>query len=83
MTTSSGKHLEEIIHAHNASLLYKLITSARATDDLSIGFGRDRKKRQRQLTNNRRIKGKYHVTFLLKDIFVYARHQEKATDGLG
>ena len=39
---SSGKHLQDISHAHIVSLLYKLITSARGSDDLSIGFDRDR-----------------------------------------
>ena len=35
LTTSSGKHLEDISHAHLASLIYKLITSAKGSDDLS------------------------------------------------
>ena len=38
MTKSSGKNLEEIRHSHIASLMYKLITSAKDSDDLSIGF---------------------------------------------
>ena len=38
LTTSSGKPLEDISHAHIVSLMYKLITSARDSDDLSIGF---------------------------------------------
>ena len=38
LTTSSGKHLEDISHAHIISLLYTLITSAKDSDDLSIGF---------------------------------------------
>ena len=36
LMTSSGKHIEDISHAHLASLMYKLTTSARDTDDLSI-----------------------------------------------
>ena len=46
LTTSSGKHLENIGHAHIVSLLYKLLTSSRGSDDLYIGFdrSRDRKK---------------------------------------
>ena len=36
--SSSGKHIEEINHAHIVCLLYKLVTSGRNTDDLSIGF---------------------------------------------
>ena len=63
--------------------MYKLITSARNTDDLSIGFDRDRERRKGELTNNKNIKGKYQVTMMLKDIFGFAEHQEKGTFGLG
>ena len=42
ITTSSGKHLEEVSQAHIVSLMYKLITTAKGCDDLSIGFDRDR-----------------------------------------
>ena len=49
LTTSSGKHLENIDHAHIVCLMYKLITSSKGSDDLSIGFGRDRGRRQREL----------------------------------
>ena len=83
LTTSSGKHLEDISHAHIVSLMYKLITSSRGSDDLSIGFDRDRNRRKRELTNNKNIKGKYHVQVMLKDIFGFAEHQLKATCGLG
>ena len=83
LTTSSGKHLEDISHAHLVSLMYKLITTAKDMNDLSIGFDRDRTRRRNELTNNKNIKGKYHVRFYLKDIFGYAEHQEKATYGLG
>ena len=38
LTTSSGRHLEDISHAHLISLMYKLITSSKDSDDLSIGF---------------------------------------------
>ena len=50
LTTSSGKHLENIDHAHIVSLMYKLLTSSKGSDDLSIGFDRDRNRRQRELT---------------------------------
>ena len=83
MTTSSGKHLENIDHAHIVSLMYKLLTSSRGSDDLSIGFDRDRNRRKRELTNNKNIKDKYHMRIYLKDIFGFAEHQEKATYGLG
>ena len=42
LTTNSGKHLEDISHAHIVSLMYKLLISSRSSDDLSIGFDRDR-----------------------------------------
>ena len=46
LTTSSGKHLEDISHAHIVSLMYKLTTRAKNTD-LSFGFDRDRNRRAR------------------------------------
>ena len=53
LTTSSGKHLEDINHAHMISLMYKQLTSSRGSDDLSIGIDRSRVRRQRELTNNK------------------------------
>ena len=82
LQSSSGKHIEEINHARVVCLMYKLVTSARNTDDLSIGFDRDRERRKRDITNNKNIKGKYHVTNMLKDIFGFAEQQEKGTYGL-
>ena len=75
LQSSSGKHVEDINHAHVVCLMYKLVTSARNADDLSIGFDRDRERRKRELTNNKNIKGKYHVTIMLKDILGFAEHQ--------
>ena len=83
LTTSSGKHLENIDHAHIVSLMYKLLTSSKGSDDLSIGFDRDRGRRQRELTNNETEKGKYHVRIYLKDVFGFAEYQQKGTYGLG
>ena len=83
LTTSSGKHLENIDHAHIVCLMYKLITSSRVSDDLSFGFDRDRNRRQRELTINKSQKGNYHVRIYLKDVFGFARYQEKARYGLG
>ena len=54
MTTSSWQHLEDISHTHIVSLMYKLIMSAKDTGDLSIGFDRDRGRRQRELTKNKK-----------------------------
>ena len=83
LTTSSGKHLEDISHAHLVSLMYKLITSSKDSNDLSIGFDHSRNRRRDELALNKNIKGKYHVKIMLKDVFGYAEHQEKATYGLG
>ena len=83
LTTSSGKHLEEVSHAHIVSLMYKLITTAKECDDLSIGFDRDRTRKRNELTTNKNVKGKYHARIYLKDVFGFAEHQEKATYGLG
>ena len=83
LTTSSGKHLENIDHTHIVSLIFKLLTSSGGSDDLSIGFDRDRNRRQCELTNNETQKGKFHVRIYLKDVFGFAEYQEKATYGLG
>ena len=40
MTKSCGKHLEDINHADIVSLMYKLISSAKESDDLGFGFHR-------------------------------------------
>ena len=83
LTTSSGKHLENIDHAHIVSLMYKLLSSSRDSDDLSIGFHRSRDKRKQELTNNKTLKGKYHVRIYLEDVFGFAEYQNKGTYGLG
>ena len=70
-------------HAHIVSLMYKLLTSAKGSDDLSTGFDRDRGRRRNELTNNKTVKGRYHIRIYLKLIFGFAEHQEKATCGLG
>ena len=44
LTTSSGKQLEDYSHAHFAFLMNKLLTRSGGSDDLSIGFDRDRVK---------------------------------------
>ena len=50
---------------------------------MSSGFDRDRYRRRRELTNEKNIRGKYHVRVYLKEIFGFAEHQEKCTNGLG
>ena len=82
LTTNSGKHLENIDHAQIVSLMYKLLTSIKDSDDLSIGFDRSRDRRRRELSNNNNIKGKYHLRIYLRDIFGFAEHQEAAIYGL-
>ena len=82
LTTSSGKHLEDISHAHIVSLMYKLIPSSGGSDDLSIGFDRDCGRRLGELGNNKNKKGKYHVRIYLRDVFGFAEHQLKAAYGL-
>ena len=84
LQSSSGKHIEEINHADIVCLMYKLITSDRNTDDLSIGFDRDRGRRQRELTNNKSVKGK-QITCdnYVERFFWFCQHQEKGTYCLG
>ena len=65
VTTSSGKHLKEISYSHNVSLMYKLLTLSRGSDDLSFGFDHDRDRRRREITKNRNIKAKDHVGIYL------------------
>ena len=83
LTTSSGKHFEDISHAHLVSLMCKLLTSSKGGDELSIGSDRSRDRRKQELTNIKNVKGTYHLRFMLKDVFGFAERQEKATYGLG
>ena len=83
LTTSSGKYPEDINHAHVVSLMYKLLTSSRGSNDLSIGSDRDCNRSRLELTKNKNIKGKYHVRSYLKDVFGFAEYQERAIFGLG
>ena len=83
LTTSSGKHLEDISHAHIVSLMYKLISSANDSNDLSVGFDHSRNRRKYELTANKSMKGNYHPKISLKDVFGFAECQEKTTYGLG
>ena len=77
LTMASGKHSENIDHAHISSFMYKLLTSSKGSDDLSIGFDRDRNRRQRELTNNKTQKGKYHVRIYLKMSLVLPNMKKK------
>ena len=83
MTTSGGKHLEEINHAHIVSLVHRLLSSSKESDDLTIGFDRSRDRRKRKITDNKNIKGENHLRSYLRDFFGFAEHQQTATYGLG
>ena len=83
LTTSTGKHLEHISHAHLGSLMYKLKTSSKNSDDLFIVFDRKRARRQDKMTDNKNVKGKFHRRIMLRNVFGFAEHQEKATYRLG
>ena len=79
LKTSSRERLEDFNHAHIVSLMYKLITSSRGADDLSIGFDRSRDTRKRELTKNKIQKGKDLVRIYLKVVFGFAEQQETGT----
>ena len=83
LTTSSGKHLEDVVHTHIISLRYKLKSTAKVINHLSLGFGQSRNRRRDELTSNENTKSKYHFRTKLKGVFGFAQHQEKATYGLG
>ena len=57
LTSSSGKHQKSIDYAHIVFLKFKLLISARESDDLSIGFHRSGDNRKQELTTNKNKKG--------------------------
>ena len=57
--------------------MYKLISSAKGSDDLSIGFNRNRNTRETELTKKKNIKSENHLRVMLKDIFGLAEYQKK------
>ena len=83
LTTSLGKHIQEVSHAHIVSLMYELLTSNKDSDDPSIDFDRSRDRKKGDLTDNKSIKGNNHIKIYLKDFFGITEHQEKGTYGLG
>ena len=83
VTTISGKHLVDVSPIHIVFLMYKLLTTSRSSDDLSYGFDRDRGKGRDELTNDKNIRGVFHVRIMLKHVFGFAQHKENATYGLG
>ena len=60
-----------------------LTTSGKGTDDSSIGFDQARKRRQKEFSKNKKVKGKYHVRIMLQDVVGFAELQERAIYGLG
>ena len=44
--------------------MYKLITSSKGSDDLSIGFDRDRTRRRNELTNKKILKVNIMLEFI-------------------
>ena len=77
LRTSSVKHLEGITQTHIVPSMYKLITSATDTDDLSIDFDRDPGRKQRELTNNKTQKGKFGLRIMLKFAFGFSQCQKR------
>ena len=63
--------------------MYKLMSSAKDTKDLSLGFDHSRKRRKDEFTANKSVKGKYHLRAMLIEVCGYAECQEKSTYGLG
>ena len=63
--------------------MYKLISSTRGNDVLSIGFHRSIGALEKELTNKKTTKGNYHVRINLKGIFSFAEHQGNCSYGLG
>ena len=83
LATSSRKHFKGISRAHIVSLMYKLLTSAKDTNDLSIVFDQIRNRCRDELTSIKNIEGKYRPKVMVIDVFGFAEHQEKGTYGIG
>ena len=57
--------------------MYKLITSAEDSDDLSIGFRHCREKRKQELNHNKSKKCKDHLRIMLKMYLVLLNTKKK------
>ena len=64
LTNSSGKEVEDIDNAHVICLMYNLKSSGRNSDNLSIGFHRSIKVRQRKMTNIKKLKEIIKLEFI-------------------
>ena len=81
LTTSSGKHLENVDDLHPICSLYELLTSQQQTRQLMYGVDESIAIRKQELTNNKTDVGTFFVRIKLKD-FGFA-DQEKIPYGLG
>ena len=81
MTNSSRKELKEIVNAHILCSFYKLGSTSKDSDDLSIRFHRDMTTREREMTN-KKTTGNYLLRAYFKDVFGFPELQENATHGV-
>ena len=79
LTSSSGKEIEEVYNSHVFCLMYKLISSSRYSDELSIGFHRSNGIRERELSNKKPTKENFNVRIYPKDTSGFAEHQDNCT----
>ena len=63
--------------------MYKIRTTSKDSDDVFIGFDRSHYRIQRELNQNKNIKGKHHLRIYLEEVFGFAEHQRKSNFGLG
>ena len=82
LTTSSGKHLEEVDKLHIKSIMHTRLTSQQQTSELMYGFEESESTRRQKLTNNKTEQGTLFVAVRLIDLFGFA-DQEKVTYGMG
>ena len=76
LTTCSRKHLDDT-RVHIVSLMHKLLTSSKGSDDLSNGFDRDRGRRQQELTNNKKLEGNFILELRSQMFLVLSKIKEK------
>ena len=77
------KKMEHFDYANITYLMYKLITSLRSHEDFSIRFAREVIFRHKECSANKVIKVDIVQAFSCDDVFGSAKHQKKATYGLG
>ena len=57
--------------------MYKLITNAKDSDDLSIGFDCYRNRKRDELSIHKNLEGIYHPRVILRSVLGFAEHQKK------